>query len=50
MSNFYLPFKPEFPAGGIERDCPNCGCTAKYQRTDLIYAFQRVDVPARALN
>jgi hypothetical protein len=35
--NFFLPPKPEFPEGGSELECPNCGYKDTYQRTDLIY-------------
>ena len=37
VMNFFFPAKPDFPAGGSELQCPNCGKTATYQRTDLIY-------------
>ncbi len=36
MSSFYLPLKPELPAG-TACACPNCGHSAIYQRTDLLY-------------
>ena len=32
-----LPHKPEFPAWGLDLDCPHCGESATYQRRDLIY-------------
>jgi DNA-directed RNA polymerase subunit RPC12/RpoP len=35
--NYLLPVKPEFPPGGSELDCPNCGHRAIYQRADLTY-------------
>jgi rubredoxin len=35
--NFFLPEKPDFPAGGSEFECPNCGHESTYQRTDLVY-------------
>jgi hypothetical protein len=33
----YLPAKPEFAADGAELECPSCGQTATYQRSDLRY-------------
>jgi hypothetical protein len=35
--NFFFPAKPEFPLGGSELECANCGKKAIYQRTDLLY-------------
>jgi predicted RNA-binding Zn-ribbon protein involved in translation (DUF1610 family) len=35
--NYFLPEKPDFPVGGSELECPNCGHEATYQRTDLVY-------------
>jgi uncharacterized Zn finger protein len=35
--NFFPLAKPHFPEGGSELQCPNCGKTATYQRTDLKY-------------
>jgi uncharacterized C2H2 Zn-finger protein len=29
--------KPEFPQGGIELECPNCGQTYNYIRIELVY-------------
>jgi hypothetical protein len=37
VMNFFFPIKPEFPAGGSELQCSNCGKNATYQRTDLMY-------------
>jgi predicted RNA-binding Zn-ribbon protein involved in translation (DUF1610 family) len=36
-TNYFLPVKPEFSAGGNEFECPECGHKAIYQRTDLRY-------------
>src|SRR3979409_676590 len=33
----HLPPKPEFPPGGLTRDCPHCGKSATYERHDLRY-------------
>jgi hypothetical protein len=33
----YLPLKPEFAPEGAEFECPGCGQTATYQRSDLRY-------------
>jgi len=38
--NFLEPAKPEFPEGGSELECPNCGHKDTYQRTDLMYSAQ----------
>jgi len=35
--SFFLPEKPEFPAGGSEFECPSCGHKATYRRTDFVY-------------
>ena len=37
VMNFFLPAKPDFLPGGSQLRCPNCGETATYLRTDLIY-------------
>ena len=38
--NFLEPAKPEFPEGGSELECSNCGHKDTYQRTDLMYSAQ----------
>ena len=35
--DFFLPEKPEFPEGGSELECPNCGHKDTYQRHELVY-------------
>jgi hypothetical protein len=35
--DYFLPAKPEFPGGGSEFRCPQCGHVATYQRSDLSY-------------
>jgi hypothetical protein len=35
--NYFLPAKPDFPEGGSEFQCPNCGRTATHKRTDPKY-------------
>ena len=37
ITNFMEPAKPEFPEGGSELECPNCGHKGTYQRTELAY-------------
>jgi hypothetical protein len=37
FADYFLPTKPDFPPGGSDIKCPNCGHVARYQRTDLIY-------------
>jgi hypothetical protein len=37
VANFFQPPKPEFPEGGTELECPNCGSKDTYQRHDLAY-------------
>jgi predicted nucleic-acid-binding Zn-ribbon protein len=37
LANYFIPLKPEFPPDGIERECPNCGYKAFYQKTDIKY-------------
>jgi DNA-directed RNA polymerase subunit RPC12/RpoP len=40
IDDYFFPPKPEFPTPGSELKCPNCGYTALYQRSDLIYQAQ----------
>ncbi len=35
--NYFFPQKPKFPEGGQSLACRQCGHTATYQQTDLIY-------------
>jgi DNA-directed RNA polymerase subunit RPC12/RpoP len=35
VENYFFPEKPDFPKGGKEFECPNCGHKAMYQRSDL---------------
>jgi len=37
VANFFHPPKPEFPDGGAELECPNCGSKDTYQRHELAY-------------
>ena len=37
VENYFFPEKPDFPKGGKEFECPNCGHKAMYQRIDLAY-------------
>jgi hypothetical protein len=37
VANFFQPTKPEFPEGGAELECPNCGSKDTYQRHELAY-------------
>ena len=37
LANFFIPRKPKFPEGGQSLACKDCGHTAMYQQTDLIY-------------
>jgi hypothetical protein len=34
-SNYFLPKRPEVPAGGFKFKCPNCAHEDTYKRTDL---------------
>jgi hypothetical protein len=36
-ANFLEPPKPDFPDGGAELECPNCGHKHTYQRIELAY-------------
>ena len=35
LADYFLPERPEFPAGGQDLECPNCNATCNYSRTDL---------------
>jgi predicted RNA-binding Zn-ribbon protein involved in translation (DUF1610 family) len=35
LDNYFFPQKPDFPEGGKEFECPNCGYKGKYKRADL---------------
>jgi DNA-directed RNA polymerase subunit RPC12/RpoP len=37
VEGYFFPAKSDFPKGGKEFECPNCGHKAMYQRTDLDY-------------
>ena len=37
LPNYYLPQNPEFPAKGLELECPTCNTKAQYQQSDLRY-------------
>jgi DNA-directed RNA polymerase subunit RPC12/RpoP len=37
MSSLYLQSKPDISATGNACVCPNCGHSALYRRTDLLY-------------
>jgi DNA-directed RNA polymerase subunit RPC12/RpoP len=39
VANFFQPPKPEFPHGGAELECPNCGHKDTYQRHELAYQY-----------
>jgi len=45
LLDYLMPLKPDFPPGGSELECTNCGCKATYQRENLTYQAQ----PARHL-
>lgn len=35
VDSYFLPQKPDFPEGGKEFECPNCGYKGTYQQADL---------------
>ena len=37
MSFLVIPTKPEFAPNGNDSVCPNCGYSATYLRTELLY-------------
>jgi len=37
LASLILPEKPSIPSSGNTCVCPNCGHSAGYQRTDLLY-------------
>ena len=37
LESYFFPEKPQFPDGGKEFECPNCGRKATYQRNNLVY-------------
>jgi DNA-directed RNA polymerase subunit RPC12/RpoP len=37
LESYFFPEEPDFPKGGKEFECPNCGHKAMYQRIDLAY-------------
>ena len=37
LESYFFPVKPDFPEGGKEFECPNCGHKATYQRNNLVY-------------
>jgi DNA-directed RNA polymerase subunit RPC12/RpoP len=37
LESYFFPEKPQFPEGGKEFECPNCGHKAAYQRNKLVY-------------
>ncbi len=37
LADHFLPQRPEFPAGGLEQECPHCNTTAVYQQHELTY-------------
>jgi hypothetical protein len=37
LESYFFPEKPDFPEGGNEFECPNCGYKATYQRSNLVY-------------
>jgi len=37
LERYFFPERPDFPEGGKEFECPNCGYKSRYQRTDLAY-------------
>jgi len=37
LANHFLPLKPKFPAGGLERECPHCNTKSVYQERELRY-------------
>jgi hypothetical protein len=41
FANYYLAEKPDFPARGLELECPHCDRRASYQRAELMFQSQR---------
>lgn len=41
LENYFMPAKPDVPAGGAECECPHCGAKFRYQKDDLTYQFAR---------
>ena len=37
LESYFFPEKLDFPEGGKEFECPNCGHKATYHRTDFAY-------------
>jgi len=37
LESYFFPARLDFPEGGKEFECPNCGHKATYQRTDLVH-------------
>jgi rubredoxin len=37
LVSFFEPSKPDFPEGGSELECPNCGHKDTFLRTELTY-------------
>jgi hypothetical protein len=37
LVDYFLPAKPEFPARGVERECPSCKAKFTYQKSELMY-------------
>ena len=37
LESYFFPVKPDFPEGGREFECPNCGHKAAYQRNNLVF-------------
>ena len=35
--DWHVPLRPQFPPGGAEIKCPNCGTSSDYLWTDLLY-------------
>jgi hypothetical protein len=41
LADYYLPARPEFPASGLERECPSCKTKSTYQATELTFQSDR---------
>jgi hypothetical protein len=37
LLDYFLPVKPRFPVGGLQRECPDCKTRSIYQQNELRY-------------
>jgi hypothetical protein len=40
LEDYLHPTEPDFPAGGVELECPGCKTKAVYQATEVRYQFK----------